>query len=90
MLTKLCSLVIPTPLPDAPKKTFLYRIAKSKPLQWMLVAALLLQTAAGVIDLFMYINDINYHIIFFIFSINFTVFFTAEMTVKVSILLGVI
>ena len=55
-------MVIPTPLPDAPKKTFLYRIAKSKPLQWMLVAALLLQTAAGVIDLFMYINDINYHI----------------------------
>jgi len=84
-MKKLCNVVIPTPAKDyKPAHSLAFKVASSKVLWISAVVVLLIQAVIGTVQLLTYTNGVNYHIIFFVLSLNLAIFFMMELVVKVS------
>lgn len=74
------------PIPKNFKTSQMFGVAISTQLKVAVIIMVILQTLLGFIDLLMVTHGVDYHILFFVIALNFTLFFAAELSIKVSCL----
>ena len=72
------------PIPKNLKTTQMFQVATSMQLKVAVAIMLVLQTLLGLVDLLLLTHGIDYHIVFFVIALNFTLFFAVELCIKVN------